>query len=67
MVAEVQEIDLDSLKVKTSSGDLAYDYLVVGLAGSSSKNVVSSALQIAVPVTIQAIGGIDFLLSENEI
>jgi sulfide:quinone oxidoreductase len=28
-VAEAQEIDLDGMKVKTSDGDLTYDYLVV--------------------------------------
>ncbi len=34
VLAEGQEIDLDGQKVKTSSGDLAYDYLVLALGAT---------------------------------
>jgi sulfide:quinone oxidoreductase len=39
-IAEGQEIDLDSQKVKTSNGDLAYDYLVVAVGANLAPEAV---------------------------
>jgi len=40
VIAEGQEIDLDGQKVKTSNGDLAYDYLVVAVGANLAREAV---------------------------
>ena len=40
VVAEGQEIDLDGQKVKTSSGDISYDYLVVALGANLAPEIM---------------------------
>ena len=40
VVAEGQEIDLDGQKVKTSSGDMSYDYLVVALGANLAPEIM---------------------------
>lgn len=40
VIAEGQEIDLDGQKVKTSSGDMAYDYLVVAAGAELAPEIM---------------------------
>ena len=45
--AQVQEIDFDALTVKTSNGDLAYNYLVVALGSDLAPEAVPGFSEVA--------------------
>ena len=48
MVAEAQEIDLDSRKVKTGGSDLSYDYLVVAVGAELAPDAVPGFSKTAI-------------------